>query len=119
MKIDIQSRHFELTEGLKAHIKRKLQFALSRMESHITAISISLSDENGPKGGVDKHCRLQVCLTNMGDVVIKETQTDLFTAIDRAMQRANRSVARNIDRQQRQQKHQSKFQLEFNEQDIL
>ncbi len=102
MKIDIQTRGFDLTEGLKAFIQRKLQFALSRMESHISVISIGLSDINGPKGGIDKRCRLQVSIANMEDIVIKDTQPDLYCAIDRTMQRASRVVTRKIARQQKQ-----------------
>ncbi len=104
MKVDIQSRHVELTQELEAHIQRKLQFALCRLEPHITALSIYLSDVNGPKGSADKQCRLQVCVTNMEDIVIKDTQTDLYCAIDRAMQRASRSVARKIARHQKLQR---------------
>lgn len=111
MKVDIRSRQVELTKGLKAHIQRKLQFALCRMEPHITALSICLSDVNGPKGGLDKQCRLQICMANMGDIVIKDTQTDLYCAIDRAMQRASRSVVRKITRQHKQQKRPEKIEL--------
>ncbi len=110
MKVHIQSRHFELTEGLKAHIQRKLKFALSRMESHITAISVCLSDVNGPKGGLDALCQLQVSIANMEDIVIKDRQTDLYCAIDRAMQRASRTVARKVARQQKLQKHPTKVE---------
>ena len=104
MKVDLQSLHFELTEELKANIQRKLHFALSRMEPHITAISITLSDINGPKGVVDKQCLLKISIADMEDIVIKDTQTNLYRAVDRAMQRASRTVARSISRQRNQQK---------------
>jgi len=73
------------------------------MESHISAISICLSEVNGPKGGFDKQCRLQICVANMEDIVIKGTQTDLYCANDRAMQRANRSVTRKIAQHHKRQ----------------
>jgi ribosome-associated translation inhibitor RaiA len=69
------------------------------MEPYITVISISLSAVNGLKGGFDKRCQLRVSIANMEDIVIKDTQTDLYCAIDRAMQRASRSLARKIVRQ--------------------
>ena len=111
MKILIQSHHFELTQGIKDHIQRKLQFAFSRMERHITVLSVCLSDVNGPKGGPDKRCRLHVCLANMENVVVRDTQTDLYCAIDRAMHRASRSVARKISRQTQQLKRSKRVLL--------
>jgi len=84
MKFDIQSQHIELTQKLEAHILRKLHFALSRMDSYITAISVNISDINDPKGGLDKQGGIQICILNMEDISIKETQTHLYCAIDRA-----------------------------------
>ncbi len=84
MKFDIQSQHIELTQKLKAHILRKLHFALSQMDSYITAISVNISDINDPKGGLDKQCGIQICILNMEDISVKETQTHLYCAIDRA-----------------------------------
>jgi ribosomal subunit interface protein len=100
MNIEIHGRHVELSPTLKAHIEQKLQFSLNRFEQHISKITISLSDVNGPKGGLDKQCTLQVFLVNMNDVVIKDTQATLSLAIDRAIKRAGRSVARKVDQQQ-------------------
>ncbi len=54
MNIEIHGRHIEVSETLKAHVERKLQFSLNRFEQHISKIHINLSDINGPKGGRDK-----------------------------------------------------------------
>lgn len=108
MDIEIKARHLELTPNLKMQIKRKLQFSLNRYERHIGGISIALADINGPKGGVDKQCTIQVFLAKMEDIVIKDTQANLSLAIDRAMQRAGRSVARKIDQRHKQQNQREK-----------
>jgi len=98
MKIDIQSQHIELIQELKAHIQRKLQFMLSRMDSYITAISVNISNINDLKGGLDKQCGIQICVANMEGISIKETQTHLYCAIDRAAQRASLALNSKIDR---------------------
>lgn len=103
MKIDIQARHIELNQQLKEHIQRKLQFSLNRFERYIGGVSIGLSDVNGPKGGFDKQCTIQVFLEKMEDVVVKDIQANLPLAIDRAMQRSSRSVARKINQKHKQQ----------------
>jgi ribosome-associated translation inhibitor RaiA len=58
-----------------------------------------LSDINGPRGGVDKHCHLQVVLKGLPDVVIEDTEADMYVAINRAVDRAGRTVVRKINRQ--------------------
>jgi len=54
---------------------------------------------NGPRGGVDKRCYLQVMLAGLSEVVIADIEADLYVAIDRAIDRAGRTVARKIERQ--------------------
>jgi ribosome-associated translation inhibitor RaiA len=57
-----------------------------------------LSDINGPRGGVDKCCRLQVVLDGLPDVVVEDIETDLYVAIDRAASRAGRTSRRRLTR---------------------
>jgi ribosomal subunit interface protein len=100
MQIDIQARDFSLTDALRSHAERRLHFALSCCDDHIQRIVMRLSDINGPRGGADKRCHLQVVLKGLPDVVIEDTEADLYVAIDRATDRAGRTVVRKIDRQQ-------------------
>ena len=100
MKIDIQARHFSLTESLRKHAERRLHFALTCCEDHIQKVIMRLSDINGPRGGSDKHCHLQVVLAGLPDVVIEDTEADLYVAINRATDRAGRTLIRKINRQQ-------------------
>ena len=99
MQIDIQSRNFQLTEALRKHIKRRLGFALSARDDYIQRVMVWLSDINGPRGGTDKCCHIQVLFSRYPDVVIKDTEMDMYTAIDRAADRAGRTVARRLARQ--------------------
>lgn len=99
MQIDIQAREFCLTDALRNHIDRRLKFALSNHDEHIHHVMVRLSDINGPRGGEDKCCHLQVVLSGLPDVVIEDTETDLYVAIDRAAERAGRTVTRRITRQ--------------------
>lgn len=112
VKIDIHTSGFPLTDALRQHAERRLQFALSWADSQIRRSAIRLSDVNGPRGGNDKRCQIQ--LTASGNehaamIVIEEVQSDLYTAIDRAADRAGRTLARKLqrDRQRiRGQRHQ-------------
>jgi putative sigma-54 modulation protein len=100
MHIDIQSRPFSLTESLRDYSDQRIRSVLTRFEDHIQRISMWLSDINGPKGGRDKHCRLQIVLAGNADVVTEDTQVDLHVAINRAVERAGRTMARKLERKQ-------------------
>lgn len=98
MQIEIQAVDFALTEGLRAHLQYRLNFALWRFQDRIARVAVRLSDVNGPRGGVDKVCRLRVRLHGMPDVVIEDTEADLYMAISRAADRAGRTMGRQMER---------------------
>jgi len=99
MKIDIQSRGFSLTDALFGYAQRRLLFALSYCSGHVNRVVIRLSDTNGPRGGADKRCHIQVVLAGIPDVVVEDTEVNLYAAIDRAIDRVRRTVVRKVDRQ--------------------
>lgn len=99
MQIFIQARGFDLTPGLKEHVERRIHFALAWASQHVGKVSVRLSDLNGPRGGEDKRCSIQVAVPGAADVLIEDTEPDLYAAIDRAADRAGRTLARQVARQ--------------------
>ena len=97
MQIEIQARNFSLTRAMRAHIERRLGFALSTCYRHVRRILVRLSDINGPRGGSDKRCHLEVMLPGQA-VVVVDTEADLYLAINRAASRAGRTVMRQLRR---------------------
>lgn len=59
---------------------------------------VSLMDQNGPRGGLDKRCRIEVDGGREPEVVTEETHADLHAAINRATERTGRSFARALER---------------------
>ena len=98
MQIVITARGFPLTQGLREHIERRIRFALDWANYHVRKVNVRLSDSNGPRGGEGKRCHIQVALPGVADVVIEDTETDLYIAIDRAADRAGRTLARRVER---------------------
>ena len=99
MQIDIQARQFSLTTALRNHAQRRIRFALACCDDRIKQVVMRLSDINGPRGGADKRRHLQVMLTGLPDVVVEDTEADLYIAINRATDRAGRTVGRRLARQ--------------------
>ncbi len=99
MKILIKASNFSMTDALQSHAERRLRFALTFCDIYIQWIIMRLSDTNGPRGGVDKCCRVQVVLEGLPDVVVSDIEADMYVAIDRAANRAGRTVRRRLTRQ--------------------
>lgn len=98
MKLHIRARHVELTPGLQDRLDRSVRFALSRFAPTLREVHCTLDDVNGPKGGVDKVCRMRVLPRGGDPIVIEQADTELDRAIDLAVDRAARGVARQLER---------------------
>ena len=76
MKFGIRGRHIELTAALLGHVERRFRFALSRFGQKIRLVAVQLGDLNGPRGGLDKQCRVTVTLSPSGKVIVGATGAD-------------------------------------------
>ncbi len=100
MRIDIRGSGFRVTAALLEHTERRLRFALTRSSDRIKRVVVRFGDINGPRGGEDKFCRIQVHFEHAPPVLIEDTGADLYSVIDRAAERAGRNAAKRIDRLQ-------------------
>jgi ribosome-associated translation inhibitor RaiA len=101
MQIVVRSRHVPASSAFRSYCERRLLFALGRFRHRLARVSLTLVDVNGPRGGLDKLCRLVVDLEAGRSVVIESLDTDAYAAADRASQRASYVVARELDRERR------------------
>ncbi|MBL1275985.1 MAG: HPF/RaiA family ribosome-associated protein [Ectothiorhodospiraceae bacterium] len=92
MRIDIQSRNFTLSDALHSHIRRRLNVALGATDFHIHQVLVHLSIIKRSQDSADKRCHIQVVLTHLPDVIIKNTESDMTTAITSAAERAGRAT---------------------------
>jgi ribosomal subunit interface protein len=98
MQIVIQSTGFSLADTFVNYYRQQLNQALAYCSGHVRHVVVRLSDTNVSRGCAQKRCHIQVKLAGIPDVVIEDTQTDLYAAIDRAVARTKRTVVRNVDR---------------------
>lgn len=97
----IQTQGLELTDGLRDYTQKRLAYALSHSTQHIQRVQVRLIDVNGPRGGVDKRCQIEVHLKGLATVVVEDIETDLYVAIDRAVERMGRTLTRRLGKQRR------------------
>ncbi|MFO1401832.1 MAG: HPF/RaiA family ribosome-associated protein [Steroidobacteraceae bacterium] len=100
MRIDIQSRGFQLTAALRNRIERRLRFALGPAGARIRGVLVRLTDQNGPRGGIDKRCMIRATLGPAPPILIRQEDYDLYVAIDHAAARLGRTVLRQLARLQ-------------------
>jgi ribosomal subunit interface protein len=98
MHLDIQTSGFSLTDSIRDYTKLRMQFALHRNDKYITRVQVRLADINGPRGGIDKRCQIDLSLAGQNDILIEDIETNLYVAIDRAADRCARTLARKLNR---------------------
>ena len=98
MELEVRGRHMQVSDALRAHLARRLGFALGRVSDRIGKIQVRLEDINGPKGGIDKRCRIHVAGDRGWLVVVEKYDSDAYAAVDGAADRAGRAVKRALGR---------------------
>jgi len=93
MQVIFESRHPEAA-GLRHLAVTRLQFVLRRIQWLVPRATVRLSDVNGPRGGVDKRCQVELDTDGNGKVVITAVARDWRSAIDNALARAARVLLR-------------------------
>lgn len=98
MEIEIQSRGFAVTDALRAHVAKRLEAVLAPFKRHVQRVVTRLGDENGPRGGNDKTCRIGVSVGGSPDVFAADTRSDLYAAIDCAADRLAAALSHRLNR---------------------
>lgn len=93
MKVLFKSRD---PEAIAMHELAKIrsEFVFRRLAWLISKATVSLSDINGPRGGLDKRCQVEVQVSKENKVVATSIARDWRGAIDLALARAVRSLVR-------------------------
>lgn len=107
MSILITDRTGTMNRELRELAERRILFALSRFDSKIIGIELVLSDPNGPRGGVDKACKISVRLRGAATVVVADQDADTAICISRIVERASRAVSRTLDKARRFERERS------------
>ena len=98
MHIEVRVKDLELSLKERELIERRVQTALGRHGRHIANVRVMLRDINGPRGGADKKCSLQITGLRSWSVNLTELGDDPLVAVDKVVDRAVISVERAISR---------------------
>lgn len=98
MRHEFRYKNSHRSEAAETYARKRAKLALDRFVERIDVLSVKFEDLNGPKGGVDKRCTVEV----RGRVLprIASAQADNYlVAADRAFHKLERSLARACERE--------------------
>jgi len=98
MKILMKSLGFNAGDALHQHAVSRLAAALGHWGDRLEGAVVRIADANGPRGGVDKVCSIQIALPQRAFVVVTAAASDYYAAVDLAIHRACRATARAFGR---------------------
>ena len=106
MDIEIRTQNVELSDALRHYIERRLGYAVRPFRRNLDAVTVRLIDLNGPRGGVDKRCRIIATQHPIGTLLAQATDVDLYAAVDRPAHRLERTISAQCKRTLRSKKGQ-------------
>lgn len=98
MRVIVESRAPDATK-LRALTEQRVRFALKRLTHFVPRAKVQLSDVNGPRGGIDKRCQIEIHTEGAGIVVTSVTAREWHSALNSALTRACTQVLKNLQRQ--------------------
>ena len=100
MIFETNSKQAQIDEKASNEVMRLLKFSLSRFEGVVTRVKIRFFDVNGPKGGIDKRCRVSAKLRTGEQVVVTGEGEYYIEALGNCLERLVRSIRRKISKRQ-------------------
>ena len=93
MQVLFKSRHPRAAD-FRDLTERRVRFVLRRLGWLVPRAEVQMSDVNGPRGGIDKRCQVELRTDGAGSVVVAAVASDWRTALNTALARAARFLMR-------------------------
>lgn len=101
MQFIVHGHHLELTESLKERCRSIHEKAEKLLDDPAARMEIELSDEFGEKQRKgDKVCRVRLRIPGQAPVLVTETRSDMYEAIDIASDRVVEALRRALKKRE-------------------
>lgn len=97
MKVLFESRDPEAARLRDVAVGR-VRFVMRRLAWLVPRAEVRLMDANGPRGGVDKRCQVELRTSRSGTVRVTALARDWRAAMEEALVRAAGVLVRNLQR---------------------
>ncbi|MFT4702916.1 MAG: putative sigma-54 modulation protein [Bradymonadia bacterium] len=98
MQIEITSTNFPIDAETLEVVESRVHSAFDRFEHDVRRVTVVFEDTNGPKGGVDTRCRVEITGDRLPDVVTHADGVFVGQAASAATKKAGRIVASHLDK---------------------
>jgi ribosome-associated translation inhibitor RaiA len=105
MWIQIRLHGLRASRAFFEHTESRAAAALAHAREHVRAVRVHIRDDNGPRGGVDKRCRVELVLVRRGTLYTDARGTDARRTVDLALERSARALDRLIQRRADARRH--------------
>jgi putative sigma-54 modulation protein len=95
--VSVEGRSGGVTSELRNFAHQRLSVSLCRHSEKVQSAEVWLEDVNGPRGGIDKRCRVRLRLAPRGQATATADAANEFAAVAHAARRA----ATVLDRKQK------------------
>jgi len=96
--VEVRAHGLQVPDALEPYVHEKLGAKLGAFALHIEHVAVGFRDVNGPRGGDDIECRIQVVISGRPDVVVHALAADPRRAFDSANKSAGVAVRRDLER---------------------
>jgi ribosomal subunit interface protein len=98
MQFEIRGMDISMRQALRDHIERRLRFALDRFARRVRQVRVKVGDLNGPRGGIDKCCKLAISLDRSSTIVVESHASNVYGAVDCVADKAATCIGRILKR---------------------
>lgn len=107
MQLELRTINTDMAEVLRGYVERRLRFALRHFGDRVGHLAVTVAR----KGRTESSCRISARLLPCGLVDAKESDSDLFTAINHATVRIGRLFGRELERLRKLRNSRESFRL--------
>ena len=97
MDVLITGKGVEIDSALKAYIRRRIDFALSRFSTRVGHVRVVVEKKGGRFRKIEKSCLIRIQLLGNTTVVASSSDDDIHVAIAHAADQIHSIVARRIE----------------------
>ena len=87
-RLSLMTKGVTHSKALRRHVDRSLNTSLGRFNRRTRDVAVWLEDVNGPRGGIDMRCRIDVRLNPRGRVSVNAQASNEYAAVVKATNRA-------------------------------
>jgi hypothetical protein len=98
IEIDIGSAEAAAGADMRRFVAHHVRRALECVRLHVESVFVRIVDLNGPAGGPDKLCAVQVRIAGQRPVRVRDVRADARAAVAAAAARAGRTSLRRLRR---------------------